>query len=169
VCSSDLIDVFKIGEIDNAVDVDRLGTNWIQNRYIGSYRVTESGSYYPTPRLSAPYGNSNRIILNSIPSTYLLTLDQRFYSTAASASVDNAYSSSLKYAEINLLLAAGWNNARYNGSKLTGPGINIDSPSTVDGGPVVKVTRVSPNQIIFSNNQITTVDQSATGVRSRTI
>jgi len=163
------IDVFKIGEIDNAVDVDRLGTNWIQNRYIGSYRVTESGSYYPTPRLSAPYGNSNRIILNSIPSTYLLTLDQRFYSTAASASVDNAYSSSLKYAEINLLLAAGWNNARYNGSKLTGPGINIDSPSTVDGGPVVKVTRVSPNQIIFSNNQITTVDQSATGVRSRTI
>jgi hypothetical protein len=166
---SSTIDSFAIGLINNAIDVDRLGTNWVQNRYIGRYRITESGSYYPTPRLSAPYGNSNRIILNSIPSTYLLTLDQRFYSTAASASVDNAYSSSLKYAEINLLLAAGWNNARYNGSKLTGPGINIDSPSTVDGGPVVKVTRVSPNQIIFSNNQITTVDQSATGVRSRTI
>ena len=162
------IDDFS-GLIQNAINVDRLGTAWVQNRYIGRYRLTESGSYYPTPRITAPYGNSNRIILNSIPSTYLLTLDQRFYSTAASASVDNAYSSSLKFADIHLSQAAGWNNSRYNGSKLTGPGINIDSPSTVDGGPVVKVKRVSPNQIVFSNNQITTVDQSTTGVRSRTL
>ena len=157
------------GLIQGSIDVDRLGTNWVQNRYIGIYRLTESGSYYPTPRLSAPYGNSNRIILNSRPSTYLLTLDQRFYSTEASASVNNYYSSSLKLADVHTSQVAGWNNARYDGSKLTGPGINIDSPSTVDGGPVVKVKRVSPNQIIFSSNQITTVDQAATGVRSRSI
>jgi hypothetical protein len=166
---SSTIDSFAIGLINNAIDVDRLGTNWVQNRYIGRYRITESGSYYPTPRLSAPFGNSNRTILNSRPSTYLLTLNQRFYSTAASASVNNYYSSSLKLADVHTSQVIGWENARFNGSKLTGPGINIDSPSTVDGGPVVKVTRVNPNQIIFSSNQITTVDQSTTGVRSRSI
>lgn len=165
---SSTIDSFS-GLISNVVDVDRLGTNWVQNRYVGRYRLTESGSYYPTPRLSAPYGNSNRIILNSRPSTYLLTLDQRFYSTAASASANNYYSSSLKLADVHTSQVAGWENARFNGSKLTGPGINIDSPSTIDGGPVVKVKRVSPNQIIFSSNQITTVDQATTGVRSRSI
>ena len=147
------------GVILDAINTDRVGTGWVQNRYIGAYVVSEDASYRP----------ANITILNSRPSTYLLTLDQRFYRTAASASVDNAYSSSLKIADINLSLAAGWNNARYNGSKLTGPGININSPSTVDGGPVVKVKQVSPNQIIFSSNQITTVDQSATGVKSKTL
>ena len=147
------------GVILDAINTDRVGTGWVQNRYIGAYVVSEDASYRP----------ANITILNSRPSTYLLTLAQRFYRTAASASVDNAYSSSLKIADINLSLAAGWNNARYNGSKLTGPGININSPSTVDGGPVVKVKQVSPNQIIFSSNQITTVDQSATGVKSKTL
>lgn len=39
------------------------------------------------------------------------------------------------------------NNSRFRGSKLVGAGINIDSSSTVDGGPVVVVKRTNPNQI----------------------
>ena len=41
------------------------------------------------------------------------------------------------------------NNSRFEGSKLSGAGINVDSNETPDGGPVVVVTEVNPNQ---SNN-----------------
>lgn len=157
------------GLISGAIDIDRLGTKWVQNKYIGVYKLTESGSYYPTSNETAPYGNSNRIILNSKPSTYLQTIGERFYSTAESASANNYYSSSLKFADIQLSQVTGWKNARYDGSKLSGAGINIDSSTTVDGGPVVKVTKVNPNTIVFANNQITTIDQSITGVKSKSI
>ena len=40
--------------------------------------------------------------------------------------------------------------------------ININSRQTVDGGPVVKVTQVSPNRIVFANNQLTTLDRANT-------
>jgi hypothetical protein len=63
----------------------------------------------------------------------------------------------------------GYVNARYNGCKLTGPGINIDTKNTIDGGPVVKVTKVNPNQIVFANNQVTTINQSVTGVKKQTL
>ena len=55
----------------------------------------------------------------------------------------------------------GYKNARFNGSKLTGFDINIKSKETVDGGPVVKVTQVSPNRIVFANNQLTTLDRDS--------
>ena len=35
-------------------------------------------------------------------------------------------------------------SARYEGSKMTSPDFNIDSPDTIDGGPVVTVTTVNP-------------------------
>jgi len=56
----------------------------------------------------------------------------------------------------------GYKNARFEGSKLTGFDININSRQTVDGGPVVKVTQVNPNQIVFANNQLTTLDRANT-------
>ncbi len=43
------------------------------------------------------------------------------------------------------------NNSRFAGSKLSGPGINIDSPNTVDGGPVVVVQVTSPNNLILGD------------------
>jgi hypothetical protein len=157
------------GLISGAIDIDRLGTKWVQNKYIGVYKLTESGSYYPTANETAPYGNSNRIILNARASIYLQTIDQLFYSSAESASLNLSYSSSLKYADVTPPQETGWKNARYDGSKLSGAGINIDSSTTVDGGPVVKVTKVNPNTIVFANNQITTIDQSITGVKSKSI
>ena len=64
-------------------------------------------------------------------------------------------------------MGTGYDNSRYNGSKLAGSAINVDSPDTVDGGPVVKITFVNPNQLIFSSNQITTIDQATTGIRRK--
>lgn len=43
------------------------------------------------------------------------------------------------------------NRSRFVGSKLEGPGINIDSPNTIDGGPVVRITKTNPNSISTNN------------------
>ena len=157
------------GLISGAINVDRLGTHWQQHRYVGIYKLTESGSFYTVPNETFPYGNSSRVVLNARPSSYLQVIDQHFYLDATSASLGLSYSSSLKYADIQTPQVTGWKNARYEGSKLSGPGINMDTPNTIDGGPVVKVTKVNPNQIVFANNQITTVDKSTTGVKSKSI
>lgn len=61
----------------------------------------------------------------------------------------------------------GIQNHRYNGSKLSGIDVNIDSTETVDGGPVVKITRVNQNQIVFSNNNITTARSNTSGLPAR--
>jgi hypothetical protein len=74
-----------------------------------------------------------------------------------------------KIADIQDYNPRGWSNLKFDGCKLTGPGINIDTPNTIDGGPVVKVTTVNPNQIVFSNNQISTIDQTAVGTQRRSI
>ena len=46
--------------------------------------------------------------------------------------------------DLHLQTSAGMINARYEGSKMTSPDFNIDSPDTIDGGPVVTVTTVNP-------------------------
>lgn len=61
----------------------------------------------------------------------------------------------------------GVQNHKYNGSKLSGDDINIDSTETVDGGPVVKITKVNQNQIVFSNNNITTARSNTSGLPAR--
>ena len=70
---------------------------------------------------------------------------------------------------MNLNHGLGWYNARYAGCKLTGTAINANSNATVDGGPVVRVTRVNPNRIVFANNQITTIDEAVIGIKKKSI
>jgi hypothetical protein len=139
-------------------DVDKLGTSWIQNRYIGINKLKESGSYTPV----------QNVILNSRASDTLQKLNY-FYSSAESASLQRPYSASYSASEINRDPQAGWRNARYNGCKLTAAAINVNSSQTVDGGPVVKVTKVNPNKIVFANGQLTTIDEATTGIRKKSI
>jgi hypothetical protein len=75
----------------------------------------------------------------------------------------------INYADVNNFHGTGHENSKFNGSKLTGPAINVDTPNTVDGGPVVKVTKVNPNQIVFAGNQLTTIKESITGVKKKSI
>jgi hypothetical protein len=147
------------GIIASAINEDQLGSSWVQHRYIGGYRITESGSFTPI----------QNIITAGRQSAYLLTVGDYFYSSSLSASLNLPYSSSLVKAEINNNHGLGYTNARYNGSKLTGPAINVNSTETVDGGPVIKVTQVNPNRIVFANNQLTTVAQSISGRKSRSL
>jgi hypothetical protein len=148
-----IYDNIGLGLVDNIVDTDRLGTAWVQHRFIGKYKITESGSYEPI----------QTVVLNSRLSDYLEMVGDYYYSSSLSASLGLYYSASYTKADITRTNGIGYFNARYNGCKLIGSAINIDSANTIDGGPVVKVTVVSPNQLVFANNQITTLDKSVTG------
>lgn len=67
----------------------------------------------------------------------------------------------------HLFLPKGIQNLKYSGSKLTGASINSNSTQTIDGGPVVKVTRVNQNQVVFSNNNVTTARANTSGLPVR--
>jgi len=88
------------------------------------------------------------------------------YSTAYDANHLINATSSLITADVEAWYGVGYQNLTYDGCKLTGDGININTSKTTDGGPVVKVTQVNPNQLTFANNQLTTIDQSATGTKT---
>jgi hypothetical protein len=47
--------------------------------------------------------------------------------------------------DLHLQTDTGLINSRYEGCKMTSPDFNVDSPDTIDGGPVVTVTTVNPN------------------------
>ena len=83
--------------------------------------------------------------------------------------IKSVYLYKINRAQVNNFYGTGHENLKWNGSKLTGPAVNVDSPNTVDGGPVVKVTAVNPNQIVFANNQVTTINQSVTGTKNKSI
>jgi len=138
--------------------INKTGNAWIQNRYIGQYKLTQSGSYTPIQKFISGSTQSN-----SLQKTNL------FYSSAASASAQQPYSSSYSFADVHRETSAGWRNARYVGCKLTATAINVNSTQTVDGGPVVKVTKVNPNKIVFANGQLTTIDEATTGIKKKSI
>ena len=124
-------------------NIDKLGTSWSHTRNIGMYRLSESGSF----------NTQQPIVLESRKSFYSYTSNY-FYSSDLSASLKLPYSQSYVPSDIIHNRGTGWQNARYAGSKLTAPGININTPTTVDGGPVVKITNVSPNQIIIRTGEV---------------
>jgi hypothetical protein len=147
-----------LGIIENSIEVDRLGITWLEKKRVGNVQFTQTGSY--TPIQTQVY--DSRLSAYHIKPVY-------FYSNDVSASLNLPSSSSFVFAEVNNDYGVGYNNMKWNGSKLSGPGVNVNTANTVDGGPVVKITRVNPNQIVFANNQITTINESTTGVRKRSI
>jgi hypothetical protein len=54
-------------------------------------------------------------------------------------------------AQIQDFIGTGAENALYNGSKMTSRGFNIESPDTIDGGPVVETRTANPNQLIYQS------------------
>jgi len=241
---------------NNTTDIDKLGTSWVQNRYVDKFKLKESGSYNPIQTTiydQRPFG----MYLYTASYTYVSSSTetfQRFYTASifslapgtlrtyymntyssgsldfeitvtgvtatvnfsildnSTATIDSSVivnpgvytlqgvlpdseftlqnssgspgtitiskvsinetlyytSSSLLYNSItsslgNKFQGTGYANARLNGSKLIGSAVNANSRQTVDGGPVVRVTKVNPNQVVFANNQLTTINNANGG------
>jgi hypothetical protein len=134
----------KIVDIE-AIDDDQLQmylTASADKRYSGTTYSYEylvlSGSAYITA--STPYWRSETLcptIISSMKSEFKLT---EFIIDATS---------SYQVSQVSDYLPTGITNQRYDGSKITSAGFNINSPQTVDGGPVVEWRTSNPNQLIY--------------------
>jgi hypothetical protein len=131
---------------------------WPSKRKIGNEWIAYKGEYTPL-----------HLFVENSTTSKTAQIKNLFYSSDVSASLGLAYSASYSPAQIQDYVATGQENAKYNGSKLTGPGININTTVTVDGGPVVKVTKVNKKKIIFSRNQPTTIDNAVNGPGKKSI
>jgi hypothetical protein len=49
----------------------------------------------------------------------------------------------------------GYARARYIGSQIRGADFNVDSPETLDGGPVVRIRKTTPGQVVIIKNKPT--------------
>jgi hypothetical protein len=111
-----------------------------------------SGSSFHTE--SSPYWFSQAVlpsIITSVPSKIysLVEILNSIYGTATYGTARYGLGETLVASEIQDYLPQGLENLFYNGSKVTSPGFDIDSPDTVDGGPVVEIIDANPNQIVF--------------------
>lgn len=74
---------------------------------------------------------------------------QRELTFAVSRSLDLYYSSSFENTNYQHFESSRLGGCRFEGSKLTGLGFNVDSTETISGGPVVTVTIVDDNSLII--------------------
>ena len=130
---------FNSGSRDYLGDV----IDTVPSRFSGSQ--TETQSYVDNYRLNCCY---KRVIYHYSASGTFATEYERQWRTAVSMSYGMHYSRSLEctsyqYAEE----CAVENRWRFGGSKLVGADINVNSPNTIDGGPVVTVWESNPNTL----------------------
>lgn len=119
-------------------------------RYSGSQAPTQS--YIDGRKLNCCY--SKVIYHYSSSGTFRSEYERQWY-TAVSMSYNWYYSRSLECTSYQYQEScAVENRSRFGGSRLEGPGININSPSTIDGGPVVTVWEVNPNSLIAEESPI---------------
>lgn len=71
---------------------------------------------------------------------------------AVSKSYGMYYSRSLHPCGYQIDECGSRNNSRYRGSKMTGADFNVDSPDTVDGGPVVTIIESNPNNLFMGGS-----------------
>lgn len=235
---------YLTSSIANFTEIDKLKNSWIQNKYIGSFKFSESGSYIPIQTVvlnsslntnsflqnnyeivsseMTPFVISGSQVLETMlpePGEYqinvyfksinahsstadvgifngtsdliytikdagasqdfLFTKSFTFSSSSFSIIVGTAESyeseisylivKKLKYSDTSDDIGTGYQNIKFGGSKISGNAINSNSTQTIDGGPVVKVTKVNPNKIVFANNQVTTINKSVTGKKLKSI
>ena len=77
--------------------------------------------------------------------------EKQWYS-AVSKSYGMYYSKSLECWGYQLNECAVENRSIFSGTKITSAGFNIDSPDTIDGGPVIIITENSYNSLLISND-----------------
>ncbi len=117
--------------------------------------LIKSGSTYITA--SSPYWRSeglNPSILNSVLSEIkeITATTPGEYGGYSYGAASYGQTGSLKFAQVQDYLPTGIFRQKYDGSKLTSPGFNIQKPQTVDGGEPVERRSANPNQLIYQDN-----------------
>ena len=112
------------------------------------------------------YSPTGSVVLNARPSTSHQKIDY-FYSTDESASLNLPNSSSYSYAEVqDTRLPLSLENLYYNGCRISSDSLTTNSEDTPDGGPVVEITEVDSNVLVFSG-QLTSNDVVSTDTNTK--
>lgn len=118
----------------------------IQDPYSGSSVPTQS-IYQNTPK-DCCY---QKVIFHYSASGNFATPYLKKWYTAVSMSNKMYYSKSLECASYQIDECSNRNHGRFYGSYLSGPGINIDSTETIDGGPVVSIFYTNEQNIYYNS------------------
>jgi hypothetical protein len=140
--------------------------------YSNKYLIQSASTWITA---SSPYWQSEAIapiIESSVPSEFAFVSGTVTYGTSSGGSIvtttgvygSGVYGTSTYYVDVtgagfNGVLAAvqsylptGQRRMKYDGAKMTSPANNVDSPHTIDGGPVVEWRATNPNQLIYTEN-----------------
>jgi hypothetical protein len=96
------------------------------------------------------YSPTGSTILEARPSKIYLE-PKYFFATNEDAVTMTPNSTSFHYTDVqDTRLPLSFENLFYNGCKVSSDSLTTDSQDTPDGGPVVEITKVDPNVIVFS-------------------
>jgi hypothetical protein len=108
----------------------------------GTY-INQSNGYWE-------YSPTGSTVLKSRPSKIYLE-PKYFFSSDEDAATMTPSSTSFHYTDVqDTRLPLSFKNLFYNGCKVSSDSLTTDSEDTPDGGPVVEITKVDPNVIVFS-------------------
>jgi hypothetical protein len=141
--------------------------------YSNTYLIPSASTWITA---SSPYWQSEAIppiIESSVRSEFAFISGTVTYSTSSGGSItpggsavygSGTYGTSTYYidvtgagfngvlASVQSYLPTGQRRMKYDGAKMTSPAFNVDSPHTIDGGPVVEWQATNPNQLIYTEN-----------------
>lgn len=110
----------------------------------------ETGSFIDRTPIPPNTFGYKRVRYYYVPQGTFPTKYLKEWHSHISQSYNNYSSRSLEDVHYQIPEDSSRNNSRFLGSKLEGPGINIDSTNTIDGGPVVVIKEVNPNNLKVS-------------------
>jgi hypothetical protein len=109
----------------------------------GSTYVNRTNGYWE-------YSPTGSTVLNSRPSK-IYQKPKYFFTSADDAVTLTPSSTSFEYTDTqDTRLPLSIENLYYNGCRITSDSLTTDSPDTPDGGPVVEITEVDSNVLVFS-------------------
>jgi hypothetical protein len=122
------------------------GTTYSYNYLIrsGSTYITASSPYWRSEGLNPAITSS---VLSEIKE--IINTEGTSYGSYSYGSGTYGSGSILRFAEVQDYLPTGIFRQRYDGSKLTSAGFNIQTTQTVDGGAPVEVREANPNQLVY--------------------
>ena len=135
-CVNDVRTSDGMGDTIQVIRISYSGSTAETQSIIDTEIIETSGTYWKVKYHYSGAGDFN-------------TKYEKQWSSAISQSYKWHYSSSLEPTNYQVNEYSSQNNSRFIGSKLVGAGVNIDSPHTIDGGPVIQVWESNPSNLNY--------------------
>ena len=112
--------------------------------------LSSSGDYFNTTNGYWDYSPTGSVVTLARPSQNGGQTTALFFSSDLSASMNLPSSASYIPSRGSDYQGLSLENLKFNGCRISSDSITTDSPDTPDGGPVIEVTTVDSNKLVFS-------------------